>query len=245
MNFKQLYVRLNNVPALLIFSNSYEKAASCGTVLFYHGLWASKETNEKELFDIARQGYLAVGIDCAGHGERQEHNLRDCFSTEGAEKVLQRIIDDTINEIPGIIDELVRLGLADPQKIGICGISMGAYIAYGSVIKDKRIRVSTPILGSPVWKYGNGNSPYDHPEKFFPVALLAQNAGKDKSVKPEFARKFHEILVPFYKDAPDRLRYVEFPESEHFMREQDWKILWKNVLNWFNIHLSDRSDYFF
>jgi uncharacterized protein len=233
METKEYQVKLGHAPALFVFKNTREEAAANGTILFYHGLRAAKETNRKELNSLAERGFLAVGIDNIGHGERIYHNFDDHSSSKNSfEHFFLDMVQKTVNEVPEIIDELIKNGLGD--KLGISGISMGGYIAYGAVMTDKRLKVAAPILGSPKWKSSIEKSPHNHPEKFFPTAMLSQNAGKDESVPPVFAREFHECLVPYYKEAPDRLKYIEYPESNHFMIESDWNILWENVLEWFD-----------
>jgi alpha-beta hydrolase superfamily lysophospholipase len=39
------------------------------TVLWFHGFTAGKATHRPEFATLAEAGFLAVGIDAAGHGE--------------------------------------------------------------------------------------------------------------------------------------------------------------------------------
>ncbi|HPZ08004.1 MAG TPA: prolyl oligopeptidase family serine peptidase [Candidatus Eremiobacteraeota bacterium] len=236
---KELKLKLSSAPALLVFRDTPEKAAFRGTILFYHGLKACKETNMKEYLSLAERGFLAVGIDNFAHGERQSSEFENfLLRSTSAEGTFLDMVCKTVEEVPAIIDELVRKGISDPEKIGICGISMGGYITYGAILADKRIKAATPVLGSPVWMSSGKRSPHNEPKKFFPVALLAQNAGKDESVPPQFAREFHSTLIPYYKEAPERLCYIEYPLSKHFMLETDWNELWNKVLSWFDTFIS-------
>lgn len=235
MAVHQLRMELASVPALLMFEENALEAGAKGTILFYHGLTASKEVQTKELSSLAQRGFLAVGLDNVGHGERREPDFTRRFSI-GNPNVLNNLLDAvraTAKEIPQVIDELLRRGFADPEKIGVSGISMGGYITYAAVLADRRIKAAAPILGSPKWKTSDMESPHHHPDKFFPTALLAQNAGDDQNVPPKFAREFHKCLQPFYKEKPERLCYIEYPGAGHFMPEHDWNQLWENVLQWF------------
>ncbi len=118
--------------------NSIEKAAEKGTILFYHGLKACKETNMKELVSLAERGFLAAGIDNAGHGERSYSDLEERMKKNNSfEETFLTMVRQTSEEIPLVIDELVKKGITDPEKIGVCGISMGGYITYGSVLYEK------------------------------------------------------------------------------------------------------------
>jgi hypothetical protein len=231
---KEYKIKLSEAPALIVHRNSIEKAAEKGTILFYHGLKACKETNMKEYLSLADRGFLSVGIDNVGHGERTYSDFEERLKRENYfEETFLSMVQQTSEEIPSVIDELVKKGLTDPEKIGICGISMGGYITYGSVLFEKRIKAIAPVLGSPKWKSSINSSPKNHPEKFYPVALLAQNAGQDSCVPPQFARDFHEVLIPYYKESPEKIAYIEYPQSNHFMIEEEWNELWENLLNWF------------
>lgn len=229
--------RLKNVPVLLAFNETPFKAGRKGTVLFYHGLYADKDKQSKELRSLAGEGFLAVGIDNVGHGERRYQDMEEWF--EGPRDVADgnfiRAVSETVAEIPGLIDELVALGLARPDRIGVAGISMGGFIAFAAPLIDRRIKVCTPILGSPTWPCRDSLEPSGHPNpEYFPTALLVQNAGRDTSVSPDPAREFCKNLQSRYIPASERLRYVEFPNSGHFMDEADWAALWGNVLDWFH-----------
>ena len=79
-----------------------------------------------------------------------------------------------------------------------------------------------------------------HPARFPPRAVLLANAGRDENVPPAPARAFAAALQPYYAERPDRLRYVEYPESGHFMREGDWNELWYTAVGWFRAHLGAR-----
>ncbi len=231
---RECNIKLSSAPASLVYKGTPDTGVSKGTILFYHGLKACKETNIKELRSLAEHGFLAVGIDSVGHGERAFPDLDHRLSAYGSgDDGYLDMVRKTSEEIPEIVDALIGKGLADPNKIGITGISMGGYVTYGAVLADKRIKVAAPVLGSPIWAEIGDGSPHHHPDKFFPVALLAQNAGKDESVSPHFAREFHEKLQPFYSESPEKLCYYEFPESGHFMLEDDWNNLWKNLIDWF------------
>ncbi|MCP3956536.1 MAG: hypothetical protein GY719_01650 [bacterium] len=99
-------------------------------------------------------------------------------------------------------------------------------------LADRRIGAATPILGSPRWKLDRPSSPHRYVDRFYPVALLAQNAGRDENVPAAGARALHAALQPSYAKAPDRLAYVEFEDAEHSMPEDQWDQLWHNVVRW-------------
>lgn len=225
---------LARAPALLSFRDDPSDAINRGTILFYHGFSASKEDQHKEFDSLARCGYMVVGIDNVGHGERRYPDFDIRFNPANQsqwEPLLLESVYATVDEVPTVIDALLERELARPDRIGVAGISMGGHITYGAILQDRRIRVATPILGSPGWR--SERSPHRHLDAFYPVALLSQNAAKDQNVPAGFARRLHRELEPYYMEAPERLAFVEFPESGHFMVEHEWNRLWQNVLDWF------------
>jgi len=227
---------IEGVPALLACTTSFEAAARRGTILFYHGLAASKETGTKELASLAEEGFLAVALDNVGHGARRwpDFDARFASSSPDLERTFVEAVGATAAEVPHVVDRLLAEGLALPGGLGIAGISMGGFIAYRALLEEPRISVATPILGSPRWKLADDRSPHLHPDEFYPRAILSQNAGADRSVPPADARAFHEVLARHYDGAPTRQRYVEFAGAGHFMPEDDWSSLWQNVLEWFS-----------
>lgn len=234
MSISDIREQLAAVPLRLVFKHSPEKAAARGTVLFFHGFMASIADQGKELWSLAEEGYLAVGVDCVGHGQRRYADFEARFHHEHANhsENYRQLLRDSVSEIPGLVDVLFQRSWAQPGKLAAIGISMGGMICYGAILAEPRLSVLMPILGSPRWHEQEAMSPHRHGERFYPVALLAQNAGEDVNVPPEAAREFHAQLRPFYEDKPERLGYIEFPGCGHFMPEAAWNELWRNCLDW-------------
>ncbi len=70
MNMKSIHLTLASAPALVMFRGFPEDKARQGTILFYHGFGASKETYVSVLQHLAEAGFLVVGIDGIGHGSK-------------------------------------------------------------------------------------------------------------------------------------------------------------------------------
>lgn len=226
---------LNDVPALIVFEEHAPRASRRGTVILLHGLFACKEGNVKELRSLARHGFLAVGLDAPGHGEREDPELVERLRGDRDDGQFASLLREAAAEIPGVIDELSRRNLIQ-GGIGITGISMGGYISF-AVAQDSRIQAAIPILGSPVWPGNPADSPHRLQQLFPPTAMLVQNAGRDRSVPPHHAREFVRQLQPAYQTCPERLKYIEYENSEHFMQEEDWYRLWNRSLEWFSEYL--------
>ena len=102
-----------------------------GTVLVYHGLTASKETQEKELNDLAYRGFLAVGVDAVGHGERRYPDFEERMSGDDFHLKFLEMVAQSVDEIPDLLTEL-RHRYPSCGAFGLTGISMGGYIAFAA-----------------------------------------------------------------------------------------------------------------
>src|SRR5437588_12958226 len=109
MTIHQLHTRLASAPALAVYLDSPEAASRNGTILFHHGFTARKEGNIKELADLAARGYLAVGIDAVGHGERRFADFDDRFSSSNPshDNNYYDAVRDTAREMPAVLDALL------------------------------------------------------------------------------------------------------------------------------------------
>ncbi|WP_224362090.1 dienelactone hydrolase family protein [Hyalangium versicolor] len=234
MSLHTSLLTLADAPTLVIYRGSRQEALRRGAVLFFHGLNGSKEVHERELRLFAEHGLFAVGVDAVGHGERRFRDFDARFTQENprVEEEFLGVVHATAREVPALLDALVEQQGADPSRLGIGGASLGGFITYAALVEDRRLRAAVPFIGSPEWALPLPASPHQHLERFFPVALFSQTAGLDEIVPPHRARKLHERLEPLYARAPERLRYREYPESEHMMRPQDWEEATRDAAAW-------------
>lgn len=228
---------LAGVPAVLLSSGPASRAAARGTVLFFHGLGASKEVHLQDVEPLAERGLLVALVDNVGHGERPPSAEQlELIRRLGWQGAFLEAVRRTAEEVPALLDALTRD--CGAMRFGVSGVSMGGYITYGAVLRDRRILAAAPILGSPDWD-GLPDSPHRQASLFFPCALLAQNAGRDTTVPARHARTFHAQLVPYYAQAPERLQYVEYPDSAHFMEERDWLAARDRAVAWLDRFLAE------
>ncbi len=145
---RRLQQHIGSVPVLIL----HEERELRGTVLVYHGLTACKETQEKELASLARRGFLAVGVDAVGHGERRYPDLEKRMADENSHVHFLEMVRASVVEIPGLVCEIKKL-FPNHGSFGLTGISMGGYIAFaaGAVCDDIRpsLRFSAPPTGLP------------------------------------------------------------------------------------------------
>lgn len=204
-------------------------------VLWFHGFGVGKEVHRPELERIAGAGFLAVGVDAAGHGERRLPDL-DARIDAPREEALRTAVElaaRTAAEVPAVVRALADDGLADPDRVAVAGISMGGYLVYGAVLAEPSVRAAVAILGSPEWP--RGDSPHLHPEAFHRVALLSITAGRDENVPPDAAREFHRRLAADHPE-PRRARYLELPGAVHLMGAADWATTMDETIGWLARH---------
>ena len=240
-----LETEIGHIPTFQMYT---DKRSAKGIILVYHGLGADKFIQQKELAWLAEAGYLAIGLDAPHHGERRD-DLLDQLSLKSNRKKHEMIVDlviEATKEVPFIFDAISR---RSSLPIGLTGISLGGYITFNSVVLESRLGVAVPILASPDWMPSgkpatarviqlNNQAPVQFPDKFYDKALLVINAGKDKFVPPQNSRQFVNELQIRFPDQQPQFQYLEYPESEHFMREEDWFDVWQKTINWFDEYLA-------
>lgn len=206
------------------------------TVLWFHGLGVSKETHRKELEQLAAVGFLAVGVDAAGHGERALPSLRqrlDDATQREALGLMLPLVELTARDVPLVVKRLCDEGLADERRIALVGISMGAFVVYRAIALVQGIRAAVALLGSPEWP--EGVSPHRSPEAFRYTALLSITAEKDTNVPSAGARRFHAALErDSSRIAP--AEHLKIRDAEHLMSESQWRDAMEATVDWLRRH---------
>lgn len=197
-------------------------------VLFYHGLQTDKETHRTELESLARQGFLALGVDAVGHGQRRMSDLLPFLQRGPLRQQAAKLLRPTLEEIPLLVDFLEAEGYG---PFALAGISFGGMLAFAAPQREPRLKAVLAILGDPSWC-----APDDHLEAYREVALMAWNAGQDVHVPPQPAREWMQRRHQHFPESPSL--YLEYPHSDHFMRAQDWADAWQQGLAWLTTHLT-------
>lgn len=225
---------IGGVPLLL--ATPAGAAGPLPAVLWFHGFGVDKETHRKELRQLAEAGFLAVGVDAAGHGARRLPDLdaRQAAPHEQALRTMVELASRTADEVPAVVRELVRERLADGERIGVVGVSMGGYVVYAAVLAEPAIRAAVSILGSPEWP--EGDSPHRHLDGFRRTALLSVTAERDENVPPAAARELHRRLAEAEPDSTMH-RYVELAGAVHLMGEEHWNQAMDETVRWLSLHL--------
>lgn len=217
-------------------------------VIVMHGLGTSMEVQRKEITAIADHGLTAVGFDAPHHGARRDawvDEMADLGPPESHLRLL-RLLRQAVPEVSRVIDHLAREGHG---PIGLVGISMGAYLALAAAAEDARVQATVSVLGSPDWTPRAGpiteeiralmeHAPVHRPRDCARRPLLMFNAGRDVNVPPHWARNFARSLAERHPDLAGHVGYLEYPESDHFMRPEDWDDLWPRALGFLRKNLA-------
>jgi cephalosporin-C deacetylase-like acetyl esterase len=62
---------------------------------------------------------------------------------------VRRLIKETADDIPSLIDHFISKKQVDAARIGMIGVSMGGFAAFRALVIEKRITVAAPIIASP------------------------------------------------------------------------------------------------
>jgi dienelactone hydrolase len=217
-------------------------------VIVLHGLGVDANTQRQELNALADWGLSAVGVDAPHHGARRDAWLDEMPSLGPSEyhERLLRIILESAPDVSRVIDHLMDEGHG---PIGLAGISLGAYTALAVAAWDSRVRATVSLLGSPDWTPRDAHithalhelmqhAPVHRPQELARHPLLLLNAGRDHLVPPHHARDFAWRVREHLPWLGQHVHYVEYPESDHFVRPEDWGDMWWRALNFLRWHLS-------
>ena len=224
-------------------------------VILSHAFQSSKEFWQDKLVYLAAAGYYAVAMDNRGHGERKGPDFKSrVFENDGFNLYeVRRLIKETADDIPILIDHFSTHENVDAERIGMVGVSMGGFIAFRALVIDDRIRVAAPVIASPYFDekprdvplanrpeinralddYSQKFSPAYCPEQFYPRALLIQVGGQDQHLDAGRVRQFYETLKPYYRRIPAKLMFIREANTGHEFTDS----MWSNVIKWFKKHL--------
>jgi fermentation-respiration switch protein FrsA (DUF1100 family) len=244
---------VNGVPLLHIVQAS-NKDAKLPFILFLHGFTSAKENNLHYAYLYAEKGFRVVLPEAPGHGERGTGLSESQMMYRFWDIVLQ-----LIEEAGAIKDFFVKKGLADEERIGLVGTSMGGIAAFGAITQYNWIKAAVSLMGCPQYerlaraqiahlKENNVQLPYSNleleeqfklvcpydlskqTERLGHIPLLFWHGMKDPLVPYQFAHEFYESIQGQYKGREERLKFITDPHAGH-------KVSRKGVLEsveWFN-----------
>jgi pimeloyl-ACP methyl ester carboxylesterase len=226
---------LDSVPLLLTHPRQ-NPADNRGVVFFSHGLFGQKENGREILEILTDLGYLAIGMDNRGHGQRRWKELEARINPQEPESegIFLELVLSSAQDIPGLRLAIQEKGWNPQGFWGIAGVSMGGYITHTVLTLDQAFDRAVSIVGSPRYKLDWPQSPHLHLGRFDQVRLLNLTAGKDDIVHSKPVWDFHRKLSQRYSDAGHRFFHHEYPDSGHMMREEDWADALRRLREWFS-----------
>ncbi|WFA08199.1 prolyl oligopeptidase family serine peptidase [Tissierella sp. Yu-01] len=250
INVIERNVLIDEIPALVMTPKN--NSGLHPTVILYHGWSSSIEKQSFRGFILSSLGYQVI-IPCAiHHGSREPV---DHSKAENAGKYFWKIIFNNIEESTKIIQFAVKELKADPERIGVCGNSMGGFTAAGVFASNTRLKALVVFNGSCNWNASNElflealnmedvkapeelqrklnmYNPMGNLEHIINRPILILHGDSDTLVGIEAQREFYKEVSPKY-DGSERLKFVEYPKLNHFVTTN----MMEEAAIWFNKYL--------
>lgn len=112
------------------------------TIFFYHGFLSSKEMYSYFGYTLAKAGFRVILPDALMHGARAESDEAKCVAH------FWRILQNNVEELAMLKELFVGRGLADPQRLGVGGVSMGGMTTMAALVKYPWVKVAANLMGS-------------------------------------------------------------------------------------------------
>jgi dipeptidyl aminopeptidase/acylaminoacyl peptidase len=147
------------VHGLLVKPPTYTEGRKYPTLLRIHGGPNGQDAHafnfEREVF--AAQGYVVVAVNYRGSNGRGAKFQKAIFADWGNLEVV---------DLLGAMDHVVKIGVADPERLGIGGWSYGGILTNYTIAQDTRFKAATSGAGSSnqITMYGTDQyiSQYEH-----------------------------------------------------------------------------------
>jgi pimeloyl-ACP methyl ester carboxylesterase len=243
-----------NVSEIPFLSCSKRDGEAKPLVILSHPFTASKDMWTDHLRELSDLGYYAVALDNRGHGERGGATFKERVFVDRKVDVcaVRRLIKETADDIPPLVDHLAAQNEVDGDRIGMVGVSMGGYITFRALAMDTRIRVAATVIASPYWddtpqdmpaltapeaiatlqSYSRTYGPAQHVDRFYPRPLLMQLGSNDIHFNQDRVIRFHRELETRYRDAPDKLQLVMHKGVGHEFTPP----MWARAKSWLQTH---------
>lgn len=227
-SFRLTSERVGDIPFLTLAPDHSSQAFP--TVLVLHGLGSHKEKILPTLYAFASQGFRAVAPDARMHGGRPGADERDARLNTDYLATMYEMIVGTAQDVSVLLDHL------GTERAAIHGISLGGYITFAALVSEMRLAVASVAMGSPDWlgplrALGIpldlplltpivAANPLDRAEATYPPRpLLMLHGETDDVVSPAGVGLLRERLTPFYREAPERLALITYPNLGHLYTE--------------------------
>tara|TARA_R110002096_G_scaffold16850_17_gene57342 strand:- start:2449 stop:3108 length:660 start_codon:yes stop_codon:yes gene_type:complete len=187
------------------------------SVILLHGYASRASVHSEDGMAFVNDGTEVVMPDAPGHGSRDDGRLARIAELPDGPRhaAIHDIAREWIGELPGLVANCKQRG---SKRIGLVGISMGGFAALGALAPPCPFAAIAAVLAAPTLLEPTLHDPATVTPGQPPVLLGL--AGQDTAVPPEPGRRFAEEYGA---------ELHEYPESEHFMRGEDWHDLWNRT----------------
>jgi dipeptidyl aminopeptidase/acylaminoacyl peptidase len=136
------------VHGLMVKPPSYQAGKKYPMILWIHG-GPNMQDDHSLLVDLyalqlerqllAANGYVVIAINYRGSSGRGSEFSRAIYADWGNKEVA---------DLLGGVDEVIRMGIADPQRLGIGGWSYGGILTDSTIARDPRFKAAISGAGS-------------------------------------------------------------------------------------------------
>lgn len=112
------------------------------TIFFNHGFLSSKEIYSYFGYALAKAGFRVILPDALLHGARADGNEPLRVAS------FWRILQNNVDEMAILKASFVSRGLADPDRLGVGGVSMGGMTTLASLVRYPWVKVAACLMGS-------------------------------------------------------------------------------------------------
>lgn len=247
---------VNGIPLLHVVKNDDEKKM-LPLVFFVHGFTSAKEHNLHFAYLLAEKGIRAVLPEAILHGDRSDGRNNKEVTYD-----FWNIVKNTITELEILKNDFVARGLADKERIGLVGTSMGGIVTLGALTQYKWIKTAVSLMGSPnheefarsqimQLREAGVQLPFSNEEienefislKKYDLSaqtealaarpLLFWHGKKDPVVPFQPTYEFFEKIKSDYARNPDNLQFIVDEQADHKVSRE---ALLRTV-GWFEKHL--------
>jgi fermentation-respiration switch protein FrsA (DUF1100 family) len=248
--------QIENIPLLhLVQQGSYQDKLPF--IMFIHGFTSGKENNLHYAYLLAEKGFRVLLPEALYHGERAQGLSEKELFTHFWEIVLK-----TIKEVNILKEYYVQKALADEERIGMAGTSMGGIVTLGALTQYNWIKAAVSLMGSPayeqlsIWQLKQLESQgvelpftqaqideqlvilrnYDlslQPDKLDSRPLLFWHGKKDPIVPFSLTYNFYQEMKHRYRDQPEKIKFIADEHADHKVSREGLKA----TVDWFEKYL--------
>jgi dipeptidyl aminopeptidase/acylaminoacyl peptidase len=245
------------VHGLLTKPLDYKAGKKVPTILFIHGGPNGQDSHsfafERQWF--AAHGFAEINVNYRGSSGRGQDYAKSIFADWGHFEVI---------DLLGAVDEVVKMGVADPDKLGIGGWSYGGILTDYTTASDGRFKAAISGAGSaaPLSFYGSDQYvlqydnelglPWKAKELYLKLSYPLLEADKRMHTPTLYMGGTNDFNVPIIggEQMYQALRYLKVPtelvvypgQFHGFTRPSFIKDRYERWMAWYDLYLLGKKD---